>query len=118
MGVNLLGVGLLLLGVAAVVAVGIALHAYFTTQTSYRPPPPQPFTAYCRNSVVVISAYEDLTNVQVLDVNGTAVCTFDKIGRGSDEICRVKGAGIYVVVAGGLKKAVDCLPPPAPSPAD
>jgi len=118
MGVNLLGVGVLLLGVAAVVAVGIALHAYLTTQMSYRPPPHQPFTAYCRNSVVVISAYEDLTNVQVLDVNGTAVCAFDKIGRGSDEICRVKGAGIYVVVVGGFKKAVDCVPPPAPSPAD
>jgi len=118
MGVSLLGVGVLLLGVAAVVAVGIVLHAYLTMQMSYRPPPPPPFTAYCRNSVVVISAYEDLTNVQVLDVNGTAVCTFDKIGRGSDEICRAGGPGIYLIVVGGFKRAVDCVPLPPPRPID
>jgi len=111
---SLLGLGVLLVGVAAVIAAGIALHGYIT-QMSHRYVPPA-FTVYCYNTTIVVGANEELSEVKVLDPNGTVVCRFERVRKGSDEICQVKRQGVYVVLSGDLKRAVVCTPPPTPMP--
>ena len=112
-GRDLLRIGVLLIGISSIVLAILAAHFYFNILIrEARPPVQAPFHVYCDQGVVVISARSPLSGVIVMDANRTVICSFDEVPEGSDEICRVGEDGIYLVVAGGRKRAVVCRSPP------
>ncbi len=110
---DFLKLGVFLLGISALILASIVLHAYLTRPLG----PYEKFWAYCDFNTVIIRANEDLRNVSVLDVNGTLICSFDEIPKGSDKICKVGREGVYRVVSGREERAVICRSPIAPTPA-
>jgi hypothetical protein len=104
--VDFLKLGVFLLGISALILASIALHFYLTQPRG----PYERFWAYCNFNTVIIRANEDLRNVSVLDVNGSLICNFDEIPKGSDRVCRVGGDGVYRVISGREERAVVCIP--------
>ncbi|MEM1520047.1 MAG: hypothetical protein QXO55_07375 [Candidatus Korarchaeum sp.] len=115
-GLDLLKVGVLLLGISALIIAGLAVHAYYKGVLSYPAPIMESFHAYCSFNVVIIHANDDLRNVSVSSSNGTLICRFDSVPKGSDEVCNVNKDGVYVVRVGNLKRAVTCSTWVAPYP--
>jgi len=108
---DLLRIGILLLGISAMVFAGIALHWYYQIQTEkpwkYSIPP---FWARCEETekVIIIEARQDLTNVSVKDKEGDVICSFNKIKAGSSDICFVNATGVFIVEYNEWKKVVVC----------
>ena len=110
--IDFLKLGVFLLGISALILASIALHSYLTHSRAY-----ERFWAYCDFNTVIIRANDDLRDVSVLDVNGTLICSFDEIPKGSDKICKVSREGVYRVVSGREERAVICRSSPiAPKP--
>ena len=107
--VDLLRVGILLLGISAIVFAGIALHWYYKIQTEkpWKSSIPT-FWARCEEKTIVIEAREDLKNVLVKNNLGNTICSFNTIKKGSDEICFVNSTGVFTVETNDTKKAVTC----------
>ncbi len=109
--IDFLKLGVFLLGISALILASIALHFYLTQPRG----PYEKFWAHCDFNTVIVRANEDLRNVSVLDVNGTLICSFDEIPKGSDKICKVSEEGIYRVVLGKEERAIICRSPIAPT---
>lgn len=103
---DLLRLGVLLLGVSALIVALVALHAYYTNYTKIANR--ENFYAYCDLNTVIIHANEELRDVRVLKPEGDTICNFSRITRGSDDVCRVPSEGIYIVQVGDFKRAVTC----------
>lgn len=110
---DILRVGVLLLGISALIVALLAVHAYYRSILQY-PPAQEIFYAYCNYNTVIVHANDDLRNVSVFSSNGTLICRLDEISKGSDEVCNVNSQGVYIVQAGNLKRAVTCSTPPYP----
>jgi len=105
---DILKIGIFLLGISALIFAVIATHWYYKLNREYREIPSSQFFSYCNKDVIIISAYADLEDVKVFDENGNVVCNFDSIRKNSDEICKTNRYGVFLVVSGGLKKATIC----------
>jgi len=106
---DLAKVGVLLIGVALLILALIALHLYIAFYGRIQPPyPERPLSAYCSHGAVIISANEELEDVKVLDNRSRIICIFDKIPRGSKELCLTGGQGFYVVQWRDFKDVVGC----------
>ena len=105
---DLLRIGILLLGVSAIIFAGIALHWYYQIQTEkpWKAEIP-PFWARCEGTekVIIIEARQDLTNVSVKDKEGNVICSFNKIKAGSSEVCVVNAAGVFMVEYNDLEES-------------
>lgn len=113
-----LRLGVLLLGVAAILMASVILHAYYTGLI-LRQTPGESFYAYCSFRVVIIHANEELKDVRVLKPNGEVICEIKSIARGSDDVCAVPSDGVYIVRVGDVKRAVTCQSAPvSPAPGD
>jgi len=106
---DLLRLGVLLLGISALITASVILHAYYTG--TIRSAPKERFYSYCNFNTVIIHANEELKDVRVLKPDGVAICDIKRIVSGSDEICSVPSEGVYVVQAGDVKRAVTCQMP-------
>jgi|Deesub1362A_J573_1020465.scaffolds.fasta_scaffold00374_15 hypothetical protein len=108
---DLLRIGILLLGISAIVFAGIALHWYYQIQTEkpWKSDIP-PFWASCEETekVIIIEVRHDLTNVSVKDKEGNIICSFNKIKAGSSEVCFVNGTGVFTVEYNDWKKVIVC----------
>ncbi len=114
---DLARVGVLLIGLALIIIAVLAVYAYLDVRRTYPPPePPPPFSAYCQDGVVVVSARVDLKDVKVVDADGRVYCTFASIKGGADKLCRVGNATVYLVAAGDFSRAVTCFRPLPPIP--
>jgi hypothetical protein len=105
---DILKIGVFLVGISALIFVGLATHWYYKLNREYREIPSNQFFSYCNKDVIIISAYSDLKDVKVLDENGNTVCSFDLIRKNSDEICKTNRYGVFLVASGDLKKATIC----------
>ena len=111
-GFDILKLGVLLLGVSALIVTMLAVHAYYRTlQYSSAQ---ENFLAYCSFNTIVVHANDELKDVKIFRSNGTLVCEIEEIPRGSDEVCNVDSDGVYLVQVGNLKRAVTCSRPPYP----
>lgn len=107
--------GVLLIGIALTVIATVGLLLYLDIRA--RMPPPTSYQqptimAYCHDDYLVVSAQEEVKDIKVLDADGVLYCTFDRIPPGSDKVCKIGNHTLYVVEAGGVTKAVQCLAPP------
>ncbi len=103
-------VGIVLIGIAALIIAVLAVHFYVTSVLS-RPPNVESrsdFYAYCEYDTVIIHANARLEGVRVTDAKGNVICEFPTVPAGSDEVCEVGESGVYVVESGGVKRAVVC----------
>jgi hypothetical protein len=57
---DLARVGVLLIGVALIIIAVLAVYVYLDMRKTYPPAEPLPFSAYCQDAVVVVSARVDL----------------------------------------------------------
>ncbi len=114
--VDLLRVGVFLVGVAAVVLAGIALDSYLNARKSDMFDT-GPFRSYCSMGAVVVEAREDLANVTVSGANGTVYCVFPVVSRGSEIACEVDPGRVYMVEAGGVSRVATCYEVRLPAPA-
>jgi hypothetical protein len=105
---DILKIGIFLLGISALIFAVIATHWYYKLNREYREIPSNQFFSYCNKDVIIISAYSDLKDVKVLDENGNTVCSFDLIRKNSDEICKTNRYGVFLVSSGDLKKVTIC----------
>jgi hypothetical protein len=106
---DLLKIGIFLLGISAIIFAVIAVHWYMKIQTTWWKPPRQAsFYAYCEDGVIIVSARQDLTDVKVTDKEGNVVCEFDGIRANSEEICNANATGVFLVIHEDTKKAVTC----------
>jgi hypothetical protein len=110
-------VGVLLIGVALIIIAALAVYAYLDIRKTYPPAEPPPFSAYCHDGVVVVSARIDLRDVKVVDADGRVYCTFASIKAGAEKLCRVGNATVYLVEAGDFSRAVFCFRPVPVTPA-
>ena len=106
---DLLRIGVLLLGISAIIFAGIALHWYYKIQIEkpWKPGLPS-FWVRCEEKTIIIGARYDLENVSVKNNLGNTLCRFKLIKKGSDEICFVNSSGVFIVESGEIKKAVVC----------
>jgi len=109
-------VGVLLIGVALIIFAVLAVYVYFDMRRTY-PPVEPPFYAYCQDGVVVVSTRVDLRDVKVVDADGKVYCTFGSIKAGSEKLCRVGNATVYLVEAGDFSRVATCLRLVPPTPA-
>jgi hypothetical protein len=110
-------VGVLLIGVALIIIAVLAVYVYLDTRKTYPPAEPLPFSAYCHDGVVVVSARVDLRDVKVVDADGRVYCTFASIKAGAEKLCRVGNATVYLVEAGDFSRVVQCFRPVPVTPA-
>jgi hypothetical protein len=103
--------GVLLIGVALIIIAALAVYAYLDIRRTYPPAELPPFSAYCHDDVVVVSARVDLRDVKVMDADGRVYCTFASIKAGAEKLCRVGNATAYLVEAGDFSRAVLCYRP-------
>lgn len=104
---DLMRIGVLLIGVSLMVFAALAVHMYFF-RIMAAPYQQRPFSAYCDDMAIVISASRDISDVRVLDNQTRVVCSFDKIPAGSEELCLVDSHGFYVVQSGDYNDVVRC----------
>jgi len=114
---NVAHVGVLLIGVALIIIAVLAVYVYLDTRKTYPPAEPPPFSAYCHDGVVMISARVDLRDVKVVDADGRIYCTFTSIKAGAEKLCRVGNATAYLVETGDFSRAVFCFRPVPATPA-
>jgi len=98
--IDLLKIGVLLIGVSSLIISIIALHMYITQQQKY-----EIIDLYvnclkdAKGFSITIGAYsKDLKNVKVIYDNKT-LCEFIEISSRSEEICKVSEEGTYIVTA-------------------
>jgi hypothetical protein len=102
-------VGVLLIGVALIIIAVLAVYVYLDMRKTYPPAEPLPFSAYCQDAVVVVSARVDLRDVKVVDADGRIYCTFASIKAGAEKLCKVGNATVYLVESGDFSRAVFCF---------
>jgi len=105
-------IGILLIGISLLIIAGLAVHWYLTFIQRLPPSSTSPFNAYCSHNAIVIHANVELMGVQVHDNRSRQICFFDRIPRGSEELCVVGASGAYIVKVGDHKDVVECWPPP------
>jgi hypothetical protein len=108
---DLARVGVLLIGVALIIIAVLAVYVYLDMRKTYPPAEPLPFSAYCQDAVVVVSARVDLRDVKVVDADGRVYCTFTSIKAGAEKLCRVGNATVYLVESGDFSRVVQCFRP-------
>ena len=105
---DLLKIGVFLIGVSMLIIAIVLLQLYVNTVSNSWEPPKLDAWGDSSNDVIVITARDTLTNVVVKDKNGTILCKFDKINKGSQEICPVNCPGVFTVESNGIKRVVTC----------
>lgn len=112
--IDLLKIGVLLIGIALLIIAALALKIYYDIQkrSDYYT---SDFYAYCEQNYIIISASKDLYKVSVKNIEGNyTYCTFDVIKKGSEELCKVdikeNETKMYIVTANDIKKVVRCGP--------
>lgn len=105
---DLLKIGMFLLGISALILSGIALHAYLRSLNEE--PYSSPFYAYCQQGNIIIQANQDLDNISVYDTKQNMFCHFNQIPRTSEELCDVNDVNstMFVVESPLSKKVVSC----------
>ena len=106
--IDLLRIGVFLIGISMLIISIILLQWHIRAMTNYWEPPKLDAWGDSSNNVIIITARDTLTNVVVKDKNGTVLCKFDKINKGSQEICPVSCPGIFTVESDGIKRVVTC----------
>jgi len=103
-------VGILLIGVALLIVAAIAIHWYLTFLIHHfsRPYEPPPLHAHCSDKAIIIHAERELLDVKVLDNRSNLLCSFERIVKGSEELCMVDSFGVYVVQVEDFKDIVIC----------
>jgi len=98
--IDLLKIGVLLIGISSLIISIIALHMYITQQQKY-----EIVDLYvnclkdAKDFSITIGAYsKDLRNVRVIYENRT-LCEFAEIPSRSEEICKVLEEGTYIIIA-------------------
>ncbi|WP_456369144.1 hypothetical protein [Geoglobus sp.] len=112
----ILAVGVLLIGIAA-----IGFYLEIKKSMERGGGIQEPLWARCVENAIIITAREDLSDV-VVSAKGEELCRFDRIVKGSEEVCYLDGSTlnetrVFVVEAGDVKKAVVCYQPVKPVPA-
>ena len=112
----ILALGVLLIGIAA-----IGFYLELKKSTERGSTISEPLWARCVENAIIITAREDLSDV-VVRAKGVELCRFDRIAKGSEEVCYLDGRSlnetrVFVVEAGNVKKAVVCYQPVKPVPA-
>ena len=105
-------IGILLIGISLLIIAGLAVHWYLTFIQRFPPSSTPPFNTYCSHNAIIIHANVELTRVQVHDNRSRQICFFDRIPRGSEELCVIGASGAYIVKVGDHKDVVECWPPP------
>jgi len=105
-------IGILLIGISLLIIASLAVHWYLTFIQRLPPSSISLFNAYYSHNAIVIHANVELTGVQVHDNRSRQICSFDRIPRGSEELCVVGAPGAYIVKVGDHKDVVECWPPP------
>jgi len=103
--------------VALIIIAVLAVYVYLDTRKTYPPAEPLPFSAYCHDGVVVVSARVDLRDVKVVDADGRVYCTFTSIKAGAEKLCRVRNATVYLVETGDFSRVAQCYRPVPVTPA-
>mgnify|MGYP001772678003 CR=1 FL=1 len=98
--IDLLKIGVFLIGISMFIFSIIALHMYITQQHKYEMPD---FYVNCLKdtngfSITIGTFSADIKEVKVMYDNKT-VCEFAKISSRSEELCKVHEEGIYTVTA-------------------
>ncbi len=111
----ILALGVLLIGIAA-----IGFYLEIKKSIERGEGVQEPFWARCVENAIIISAREDLNDV-VVGGKDREICRFDRIGKGSEEVCYLNSdilneTRVFVVSAGEIKKAVVCYQPVKPVP--
>ncbi len=112
----ILALGVLLIGIAA-----IDFYLELKKSMERSGGTQEPFWARCVEDAIIIAAKKDLKDVAV-SAKGNVLCKFDRIGRGSEEVCYIDDrtlneTRVFAVKAGDVKKAVVCYRPVKPVPA-
>lgn len=102
---DLMRIGVLLIGISAIIVASLAVHMYLTHFVRQQPP----FTAYCSDMVIIITAGRDLENIKILDNRSSTLHTFPRIPAGSQEFFVIPSQGVYAVQAGDHKVVVHCV---------
>ena len=114
---DLLRIGVLLIGISSILVAAAAVHFYFNVVLRQASSiETEPFYAHCELGVVIIKARSQLSDVRVINSNGSVICSFEDIPKGSDETCRVGRDGVYLVEVKDRKRAVVCRTPPEITP--
>ena len=109
--VDLLRIGVFLIGVSMLLISFIILHYYIRSlgHDTWKPPA---FHAYCNSNDgnIVISAEKTVSNITVKNSTGYVFCKINEIKAGSDEICFVgkNVTGTFLIETPDIKKVVEC----------
>lgn len=104
---DLMRIGILLIGIAAIIVASLAVHMYVARFLRQQPP----LSAYCSDTVIIITADKELTDVKILDNRSTTLHKFPRIPAGSQELFLVPWYGVYAVQADDYKVVVHCTKP-------
>ncbi len=106
---DLLKLGMLLLGISAIILSGIALDAYLRT-LDRQEMSGDFFYAYCQDRVIIIHAEKTLENVSVTSSKNEEICSFKEIPEYSEEVCDVSNfnSTVFTIKTKTLKRAVTC----------
>ncbi|MCL7394765.1 MAG: hypothetical protein LZ161_00855 [Thaumarchaeota archaeon] len=102
---DLMKIGILLIGISAIIIASLATHVYLTQSLRQQPP----LTAYCYDMAIVITAGKELRDVRILDNRSSILHTFPRIPAGSQEFFIVPSEGVYAVQANDYKVVVHCM---------
>ncbi|MEM3065755.1 MAG: hypothetical protein QXI81_00255 [Nitrososphaerota archaeon] len=104
---DLMRIGILLIGISAIIIASLIMHMYLTQFVRQQPP----LTAYCSDMAIVITAGKELENVKILDNRSSTLHTFQRIPAGSQEFFIAPSQGVYAVQADDYKVVVHCVKP-------
>jgi len=104
---DLMRIGILLIGISAIIMASLATHVYLTHFVRQQPP----LTVYCSDMAIIITAGKELRDVRILDNRSSTLHTFPRIPAGSQEFFIVPSQGVYAVQANDYKVVVHCVKP-------
>ena len=108
---DFLKLGVFLLGLSSIILSSLALHMYLFEDTVHR----GKLDAWCyvdeNNLIVVMNARTEVSDVKVMSKDRQVICSFEKIPKGSEEICDVNSTGLFLIVYEGGKEVVTCQRP-------
>ncbi len=115
MRLDLLKLGVFLIGISLLIISSVFVLIYLKTTTITKTFGPPAITASCdyENNVIIIYAMKDVRNVEIIDINNNTYCTFDYIKGQNNEICKinVSKSNIYQLIYDNNKKVVKCYKP-------
>ncbi|GEM_PF-925492 len=117
-------IGLLLIGISTLIASIVLTSWYYEMTKRNIPYYEESFSAYCsqkgNGTFIIINAISTIYDVVVQNINNETLCYFQKINKGSSEICKVNNYNsLYIISTKNQKKVVECfiyLPAPPREP--